>query len=71
MNKEQYNRVVCKIIGQEGTFEGEQIDGRIFYIEANEMRGDGSIENYIGWHADNHSAMTIADTPWDVVQDLP
>ncbi len=71
MNKEKYNRVVCKIIGQQGTFEGEQIDGRIFYIEANEMRGDGSIENYIGWHADNHSAMTIAKTPWDVVQDLP
>jgi hypothetical protein len=71
VNKEKYNRVVCKIIGQEGTFEGEQIDGRIFYIEANEMRGDGSIENYIGWHADNHSAMTIAKTPWDVVQDLP
>jgi len=71
VNKEKYNRVVCKIIGQQGTFEGEQIDGRIFYIEANEMRGDGSIENYIGWHADNHSAMTIAKTPWDVVQDLP
>ena len=71
MNKEKYNRVVCKIIGQEGTFEGEQIDGRIFYIEANEMRGDGYIENYIGWHADNHSAMTIAETPWDVIQDLP
>tara|TARA_R100000152_G_C6778847_1_gene209883 strand:+ start:434 stop:649 length:216 start_codon:yes stop_codon:yes gene_type:complete len=71
VNKEKYNRVVCKIIGQQGTFEGEQIDGRIFYIEANEMRGDGSIENYIGWHADNHSAMTIAKTPYDVIQDLP
>ena len=63
-------RVIMECIHGRGTFTIE-CEGRIFNIEPNSYRADDSVADWVGWWSDDHSVITVADSPFEVYSDLP
>ncbi len=75
---DQWNKQVEQVIEAEGTFTAERDLGwpmtisegcnkrvsRKYHIEQDR-------DGYVGWWDDDHGQMTLADTPFEVLCDLP
>jgi len=73
---DQWNKQVEQVIEAEGTFTAERDHddisegfnkrvSRKYHIELDREEG------FVGWWDDDHSQMTLADTPFEVLCDLP